>query len=104
MSRGWKPSGLSIGTEVRFPKEYFEAPKEAKERLESATIIGETESGILVDCRFKPSLRTINPNASHYRMFFSWASIWCGYTKVYTEDGEPIRAYRQTAEELTDDE
>lgn len=102
MSRGWEKSGIAIGTEVRLPASMFIEPSKAPQRLISATIYGENESGLIVDCKFIPSFQTINPNASHYKMFLTWASIWCGHIKVYTEDGEMIRAYREEGCPLSD--
>ena len=95
MSHGWSASNLTIGTRVRVPEDLFVEPTKAVERLISATYIGESNSGILLDCRFQPAFNTIDPNANHYRMMISWASLWCGYVRIYTEDGHLIRAYRQ---------
>lgn len=95
MSRGWDISRLTVGTRVRIPRDLFIEPTKAVDRLISATFIGEYDAGILLDCRFQSSFNAINPNANHYRMMINWASIWCGHVRIYTEDGQQIKAYRQ---------
>ena len=97
MSRNWKKSGLKVGTPLIIPSSLFIEPTKAVDRLESVTYVGENEAGIMIDCKFKPAFNTINPKASHYRMFLNWASIWSGICgiSVLLEDGTMLRAERE---------
>lgn len=95
MSRGWRKSNLVYGESVRIPKELFITAENAVKRLLSASYIGETDTGIMIDCVFKPSIRAIAPEHFHYKVFITWASIWDGSVKVYRSDGEQVHAYRQ---------
>lgn len=90
--RKWIKSGLEVGTKVNVPYELFQEPEDVKKRLISCTYIGETASGIMVDCKFTPAHGTREPEMYHYRMHINWANIWCGHTKVTLEDGTLIRA------------
>jgi len=95
MSRGWENSRLTIGEELRIPSALFIEPDKAINRLVSTKYVGESDSGILVECAFKSGT---SPNISRihqYKIFINWASIWCGQVKVYTESGQPVRAYRE---------
>ena len=96
MSRGWQRSGLKIGEEVRINESMLVAGATAMERLESSTYIGESSTGLLIDCKFTPCIRTNNPENSHYKMFIPWASLWCGSVRLYREDSTQIEARRMT--------
>lgn len=95
MSKGWERSRIPIGTRVRIPDSLFVEPTKAKERLVSATIVGETDSGLIIDCVFRPGILSTNKEGNHYKITLNWASIWCGQLRVYFENGEMLRAYRE---------
>lgn len=95
MSRGWEKSRLTAGTRLRIPDSLFVEPTKAVERLISVTFVGENNAGIMVDCVFKPNWGNTVSRLNHYRIMINWASIWCGHIKVYTEDGEMLRAHRE---------
>ena len=94
MSRGWQRNGMTVGEEVRIPATMFITGLSATERLISTKYIGEVDTGIMVECKFKPSCRTNNPEGYCYRMMIPWASIWCGHVKIYREDDTQIMAKR----------
>ena len=100
MSSGWRRSDLVVGETLMTPPELYIEPNKAPKRLESATYVGENESGIFIDFKFKPSIRALNPDSYHYRMMINWASIWSGQVKVYRTNGEPVKAYRQKGQVL----
>ena len=94
MSRGWQRSDLKIGDEVRINSDMLISGKSGMQNLERSVIVGESSTGLLIDCRFKPSLRTHNPEGCHYKMFISWSSIWCGAVNLYRDDSTSILAKR----------
>lgn len=94
MSRGWQRSDLKIGEEIRIPSSLFITGTQAVERLISVTYIGEVDTGILVDCKFKASIKNIISDSTHYRMMIPWASIYCGHVSVYRDDSTSIVARR----------
>lgn len=96
MNKGWLKSGLILGEEIRIPISLFTTSIDTiEERLKSVNYVGETDSGIMLDCRFQPGVATKNPDSWHYRMMINWATIWCGQLKLYRKDGTMIRARRK---------
>ena len=92
MSKGWEKSELFFGEKIKVPADIFIEGEKARSRLVQATYIGETSSGILIDCDFPPSWGSEEPKSWHYRRFINWGSIYCGKIKLYMSDGTPIRA------------
>lgn len=86
MSRGWQRSNLKAGDEVRISSSLLVAGDIAAEKLVSTTYLGESSTGLLLDCEFAKH--------QHYKMFISWASMWCGNTKIYRADSTLIEAKR----------
>lgn len=101
MSRGWQRSDLRIGDEVRINSDMLISGKSGMQNLERSVIVGESSTGLLIDCRFKPNLRAQNPEECHYRMFIAWSSIWCGFVKLYRDDSTSILANRIPGQPIT---
>lgn len=82
MSRGWAHSDLIVGEDVVLPDEFFEVPKVARARMLYCRYIGETDTGIMIEIQYKPSL---GESLEHFRVvkFIQFAAIWCGDVKVY---------------------
>lgn len=93
MSRGWRKSGLKPGTPVQFETDIFQSGECARERLQSATLIGETETGLLFELDFIDGIGTIYPGRWRYKYFVPWAGIFAGHTKIKA-NGKEIRAER----------
>ena len=89
MSKTWEKSNLEYGEELRIPDSLM-ISTEAK--LISAVFVGETDSGVMIDCTFRPSFRATG--IPHYRMMINWASMWCGHVKLFRKNGEQIFARR----------
>lgn len=98
MSRNWQRSNLRAGEELRISPSLFIGGNLAYERIESITYLGESETGILVDCTFKPSIKKMK--SPHYKLFINWASIWSGHVKVYSGDGSLIVAKRMPGQPI----
>jgi len=98
MSRNWQRSNLRAGEELRISTSLFIGGDSVYERIESITYLGESDTGILVDCTFKPSIRKMK--SPHYKLFINWASIWCGHIKVYSGDGSLIVAKRKPGQPI----
>lgn len=81
----WEKSDLQMGEELNLPNELFFT----KERLIRSRYIGETDSGIVAECEFLPVFESDQDYC--YRVFISWASIYCG-AKVVTSGNRTIRA------------
>ena len=86
MSRGWQRSNLKVGDEVRISSALLVAGDIAAEKLVRTTYIGESSTGLLLDCEFVKE--------QHYKMFIDWASIWCAHVNVYRNDSTRIDARR----------
>jgi len=94
MSRGWQKSGLVYGEKLRVPSLLFVEGIRAQDRLQGAYYIGESETGIYIDCVFTPGVCTMDTSSWHYRMMIPWASIWCGHIKLYRDDDSMVNARR----------
>ena len=90
----WQRSNLTVGELITIPSELFIEPSKAEKRLLSATYIGETDAGLMVECSFIPGVRTSDTSKWHYKLFINWPSIWCGHVKVMRVNGEMVRARR----------
>lgn len=100
MSRGWQRSGMTVGEEVRIPATMFITGLSATERLISTKYVGDVDTGIMIDCKFKPAPITTNPESYGYRIMIPWASIWCGQVHVYREDDSEVVARRMPGRPL----
>jgi len=100
MSKYWLRSDLAIGETLVVPKELFIEPEKASKRLETATYIGENESGIFIEYQFRPGVFPKNKEYWRYKMHINWASIWCGHVKIRRTNGEMIRARRAPGQPL----
>lgn len=90
MSKKWKRSNLEPGDPLRLPKNLFQDPEHAPERLIGSYYIGETSSGIMIDNEFRPPIgRTEH---GRYKMHINWASIYTGHVKIILSNGQPLRA------------
>lgn len=98
MSRNWQSSNLRVGEELRISTSLFIGGESVYERIESITYLGESSTGILVDCTFKPSVK--NMKSPHYRLFINWASIWSGQVKIYSGDGSQVIAKRMKGQPI----
>ena len=81
----WEKSNLQIGEEINLPNNLFFT----KERLVRSRYIGETENGIVIECEFLPVFES--EQTYYYKVFISWASIYCG-AMVVTSGNRTIRA------------
>lgn len=81
----WEKSNLQIGEEINLPNELFFT----KERLVRSRYIGETESGIVIECEFLPVFES--EQTYYYKVFISWTSIYCG-AMVVNSGNRTIRA------------
>lgn len=91
MSRGWRRSDLVYGEQVKIPRTLFAS---SEPNLVSTNYIGETDTGVIIYCTFKPSIKTVS-ECSNYKIFISWSSIWCGQIKLLRQNGDQIFAKRQ---------
>lgn len=98
MSRNWQSSNLRIDEELRISPHLFIGGDSTSERVNSIRYLGETETGILVKCEFKPSIKAMDPTS--YKMFISWASIWSGHVKIYSGDGSRLIAKRKKGQPI----
>ena len=94
MNKKWKNSGLEIGTRVKISNDVFVEPSKATKRLQYVEYIGETNSGIILNCVFKPAFGARDPKDYQYRLHVNWANIYCGDTKIQLADGSLLRAKR----------
>lgn len=94
MMNVWQKSNLNIGDELTISRSLFIEPQKAKKRLVAVYYIGETENGIMVDCSFRPPVKTDNPELYHYKMMINWSSIYCGHVIVLGPDGTMVRTRR----------
>ena len=81
----WEKSDLQMGEELNLPNDLFFT----KERLIKSKYIGETDNGIIADCEFLPVFES--DQIYCYKVFISWASIYCGALTV-TSGNRTIRA------------
>ena len=95
MDDRWLSSDLVIGEELRIPVSLFVSGESAAERLISAKFVGETPSGIMIECNFRPGVLASEPDKWRYRMMINWATIWCGQRKIYRSNGTTVRANRR---------
>ena len=100
MSRGWINSGLEVGTELKMDKNLFQEPRDAVKRIVSCTYVGETPSGIIVDCKFKPAVGSKEPESYHYKININWANIYCGDVKICLKNGSRIVAKREKVKRI----
>ena len=95
MSRGWIKSGLEVGERVKLSRNLFEESYYGARRVLYCTYLGDTPSGILVDCVFKSAVDADEPEKYHYRKHINWAKIYCGDAKVKLSDGSLLKARRE---------
>ena len=90
MSKKWKRSNLKPGEPLRLPKNLFQDPEHAPERLIVSYYIGETSSGIMVENEFRTPFS--GGKISGYKALINWASIYAGHIKIILSNGQPLRA------------
>jgi len=90
MSRCWYKSDLVIGEKLRVPSSLFVEGEKAAQRLRYVEYIGETNTGMWIDCHFEPSLN-VPEDKAHYKIMINWASIYCGHVNIYRENGSAVR-------------
>ena len=96
MSRGWKPTDLVMGEDLVLPDEFFVMPKVARQRMEYCVYAGETETGIIVEVQYKPSIFTTDPLESfRVQKFIDFGAIYSGQVKIYRRDRTLVKAERK---------
>lgn len=87
--RKWKSSKLSVGQRVIISPNLLTTGKSSN--LIRSEYEGETEYGLIIHLYFRQGLMS-HDSAPSYRMFVSWADLYCGDVKLKDSDGNNIRA------------
>lgn len=92
MSKGWKRTDLVMGEDLTLPDEMFSLPKVVRPRIEYCVYAGETETGIIVEIKYK---KTIGNNGATVQKFIDFAAIWSGKVKIYRRGRIPVTVERK---------